>query len=725
MLPAGATWRVPQAGALGALIAHWSLSPSEPVLASIPTGAGKTGIALAAPFLIEPPAKVLMLAPKRELRSQLTEEFASQRLMRELGVLPREAGTPRVLEVTGRVHDWSELDDHDVVVALPNSISPVHYPENPPPPDLFGMLIFDEAHHTPARTWRALLEHFAPTPSLLLTATPRRRDGQQIPGIHAYHYPLRLALQERIYKPILPVLLDAGQDRAACDRAIAARAGVLLAEATHERSVLLIRAATVARLEQLAPIYAEAGVEMTMLHHGLGTARQREIVGSVRNGEISAVGIVGMLGEGFDLAAVRLLAYHDKHRSLTATAQLIGRLARVDERFPQPSVLITVKDAEVYPALKGALLNLYDEDTDWAKLLPEIVDQEVEALRADAQFAARLPESHSEVDPGSLKPLARALVYETPVDWEPAFARGELPEELAPGARFAGGVVLYAAADAASRLLIVVVRHSIAPRWTTDPALANLGYELHLAAFRRPPRRDLPGLVLLNVQREGLKERFEEILELNGQVKLAGPERLGAYLDSLERLSVSSVGVRSTNAGARGRTAYKNLMGAGVDRGLRSVDTARSALGHVMFQIATEEGSANAGGAVEKSKIWLSRYRGLRAFAEWVDRTAELLWFPHANPQGPLLPGMERGRTLIAWPIAPPLAAELHPGLYGLAYELLDAHGSVLGAIEDLRAVRKRRSDRHAHRRWRSRGRCREDARGAQQSRAGDPHAHF
>lgn len=44
-------WRPPQIGALGATMAHWSVSPREPIIVSIPTGSGKTAIGLAAPFV--------------------------------------------------------------------------------------------------------------------------------------------------------------------------------------------------------------------------------------------------------------------------------------------------------------------------------------------------------------------------------------------------------------------------------------------------------------------------------------------------------------------------------------------------------------------------------------------------------------------------------------------------------------------------------------------------
>lgn len=262
-----------------------------------------------------------------------------------------------------------------MVVALPNSISPAHYVQDQlPPRDLFDLIVVDEAHHAPAETWRAVLDHFHAARALLLTATPRRRDGRRIPGSLEYYYPLRRALDEGLYKPIQPVLLPPPKpsDRGASDQAIAARAAELLASSEHRTSVLLVRGGTVARLRELQRAYEAVGVEVVLLHSALAQAHQAEIVQRLRGGQIRAVGVVGMLGEGFELPAMRLVAYHDKHRSLPATVQLIGRLARVDAGYPQPSSLVTVADAEVFPELKGILKQLYDEDADWAEVLPGI-----------------------------------------------------------------------------------------------------------------------------------------------------------------------------------------------------------------------------------------------------------------------------------------------------------------------------------------------------------------
>lgn len=67
-------WRRPQIGALGALAAQWSLEESEATLISIPTGTGKTAVAMASPYLAErTPGRVLVVASAQAIRKQLVE----------------------------------------------------------------------------------------------------------------------------------------------------------------------------------------------------------------------------------------------------------------------------------------------------------------------------------------------------------------------------------------------------------------------------------------------------------------------------------------------------------------------------------------------------------------------------------------------------------------------------------------------------------------------------
>jgi superfamily II DNA or RNA helicase len=350
-------WRDPQLAALGATIAQWSLAGSEHPLVSVPTGVGKTAIALAAPYIAQA-NRTLVVVPTQELRRQTVDRFRSQDVLRHIGALPDEDDfvAPIVLEASGRSINWVEYQDADVVVGIPTSVSPAQLTENPPPVDMFDLIVVDEAHHAPAATWMAILEHFDAR-ALLLTATPHRHDRKRLPGKLAYYYPLRQALDEGLYQPVDPTIIDlpSGAARAEIDQLVAREVVDVLASPGHDSSQFLVRAGTKARAAELAALYKSLGHNIPVLHSGLGQVQQRTIIASLRDGTHRGVAMVGMLVEGFDLPSLRIAAYHDKHKSLEPTAQLIGRLARVSAEHPQRSVLVTARDIDVYPHLEGVV----------------------------------------------------------------------------------------------------------------------------------------------------------------------------------------------------------------------------------------------------------------------------------------------------------------------------------------------------------------------------------
>lgn len=664
-------WRVPQFGALGALAAHWSLPQQDPALVSLPTGTGKTTVAVAAAHLCVA-KRVLVVVPSVELRRQAAAAFASESVLLGIGALRRD-GEPRVREVKGRIRQWAELESADVVVALPNSISPVHYPENPPPSQLFDLIVVDEAHHAPAPTWRAILTHFSSPRAVLLTATPQRRDGQRLPGIHVYHYPLRQALRDGIFKPVEAHLLAApdGATKAALDQVLADEVAVVLSDRAHETSSAIIRAASRQRAIELASLYEQRDVSTRVLHAGLSSSTQQTIIDGLRSGKHRAVAVVGMLQEGFDLPSLRVVAYHDKHKSLPATAQLIGRLARVDDRFPQPSILVTIRDPEVYPELRGALRSLYEEDADWASILPGILDEEVAEAAKIHQYAAAFPAQPPSLSIESVHPLRRATIFEIPPQSSvpPTFVEGKLPDDLQPGRLLRGSSILYSGLSQDARTILIFTSAINRPSWHADPGLDSPTYDLHVVSCRQPPQAHLPTLLFLNTGDYGVGREILRAIGADGAVRRADPGLLHEAFDSLPRISVSSVGVRNTYAG-RGTASYRSFAGSGVDRGLRDADTAFGSLGHAMIQVSDPDGVFTAGVSPAKWKYWESRHVPLRAYDEWLTGLAERYWFPPSSPTGQLLPQVLRGKRLAAWPASPPLVALLNHALIGTGWSV-------------------------------------------------------
>jgi len=597
------------------------------------------------------------------------------------------AGTanPTVLEVKGRLTSWLDCANADVVVALPQSISPEHYSEGAKAPvDLFDLVIVDEAHHAPAPTWRAILDHFDGARKVLLTATPRRRDGKRVPGEMIFHYPLRAAMADGYYKRVQARLLSvsASAQRRECDELIRDAIVNEFSRPEHASSTLLVRAGTRSRVTELVQLYGEAKVDVAALTSDLGEARRTQIIDGLKDGTIRAVAVVGMLGEGFDLPSLRLAAYHDKHKSVASTIQLIGRLVRSHSDFPQPSVLVTVQDADVYPGLRGALWDLYQEDADWPLLLPGIIDDAIAAEAADKAFVKQLTSSPAELSLESIRPLVRATVSEVRDDWAPPFVDGSVPAGLEPGDEIRGRQVLYSTVTPEHRTLLLVTQGLRSPRWNLDSGLDAPEYALHLITFLPPTGASRRALLLVNSGDGTVMPSVIEVLDATTEhLRPADPERLQRAFDTLPRLSVSNVGVRNTYGGGRGSASYKIFAGSGVDRGMREADTAQAAIGHAMAQAGEGAGSAayNTGLAVEKAKFWESRYVPLREYDSALMDFADRYW-SSAEIVAPLLPAVARGIRLDRFPEVPVAAIEMHFLLLASEWTLLD--GFPIGRLD-------------------------------------------
>lgn len=127
------------------------------ILLVAPTGAGKTKIGVT--FVLTAVArggKVLWLAHREELLQQ-----AKARLHRE--------GIPDV----GIINAGSGCSTAPVHVASIQTMVARAKKGLPPA----TVVVFDEAHHYAAATWREIAEHYGPAVKLGLTATPERGDG--------------------------------------------------------------------------------------------------------------------------------------------------------------------------------------------------------------------------------------------------------------------------------------------------------------------------------------------------------------------------------------------------------------------------------------------------------------------------------------------------------------------------------------------------------------------
>ena len=181
------------------IAAQWEAGRSRTLLV-LPTGTGKTIVfASVAADRVRAGDRVLILAHRGELLQQ-----AADKLRRSTGlVCAVEKAESSCLDSWFRV----------VVGSVQTLQRPARLERFPP--DYFGTIIIDEAHHAITDGYRRILDYFADAKVLGVTATPDRGDMRNLGEVFdslAYEYKLTDAIREgylcRILAQTIPLQLD-------------------------------------------------------------------------------------------------------------------------------------------------------------------------------------------------------------------------------------------------------------------------------------------------------------------------------------------------------------------------------------------------------------------------------------------------------------------------------------------------------------------------------------
>lgn len=164
------------------------LAGHRSTLLVLPTGCGKTVVfAELTRRYVARDERVLVLAHRGELLEQ------AQAKLHAAGV------TLAAIEQADR----RATREHAVVIGSVQTLSGRRMRKFPP--DHFALIIVDESHHAAARSYRSILEYFAPAKVLGVTATPDRGDGKALGKIFetvAFTYEMRRAIAEGYLSPL-------------------------------------------------------------------------------------------------------------------------------------------------------------------------------------------------------------------------------------------------------------------------------------------------------------------------------------------------------------------------------------------------------------------------------------------------------------------------------------------------------------------------------------------
>lgn len=413
--------RLPQIGALHAVSANWTLSTKEPVTIVMPTGTGKTETMISI-FAAHRIKRLLVIVPSDALRTQISQKFESYGVLQDFGII----GLSAIKPIIGRVEHCFKTKDGatqfvtscNVVIATTSALNESEFAIRSAFFDQFTHLFVDEAHHVAAATWKEVRDSFVGKPVVQFTATPFREDGQRMGGKIIYSFPLKDAQKLGVFSNINYISVVDFNDT---DRAIAKTAVEKLREdlSNNLDHVLMARVQTKKRADELLPLYEEFAPEFKpiVLYSGLKSKTRDQRLRQLIKLESKIVVCVDMLGEGFDLPALKIAAIHDPHKSLGVTLQFIGRFARVGGiRLGDATAVVSRGHRNVDVRLR----ELYAEDSDWNKVIRNISADAIEEQQKMSEFEQSFSNLPDDISIVNLSPKMSTVAYKTQTtSWHP------------------------------------------------------------------------------------------------------------------------------------------------------------------------------------------------------------------------------------------------------------------------------------------------------------------
>lgn len=643
--------RPAQLGAIHAAASHFVVR-SDPGIITMPTGSGKTAVAIASAFILRA-ERVLVIVPSRLVREQIFEEFETLGTLRRSGAIGEDVEAPNVFNSRKRItsHEgWEALREFDVVVGTVASISPGYKSIPAPPEDLFDLVIVDEAHHSPARTWSAVLAHFSNAKQLLFTATPFRQDQREIKGRFIFTYDLKSAFEDGIFGNIEYHAVVPNQNEDS-DVAIA-RAAERQFEADRVsgyQHYLMVRTDDRKRADELSAVYeGNTGLRLRIVTGDKSVKYVKKVIEDLRDSSLDGIICVNMLGEGFNLPNLKIAAIHSPHRSLSVTLQFIGRFARTEgERIGTATFLAIPAEIEIEAE------RLYDARAIWQVLVQNLsatrVYQEAqtrEVLESFEMIAKDVPDLQ-DLSLYVLEPYFHAKVYQLDqeVDLNPPIAFPSLLQ------------VVYESRSEAHDAKIYIVREIAQPRWTTDDRLSSIHYDLFVF-YQDTETRLL--FICASRRTEGLYEELVQNYQ-SGNPRPLSLVRLNRALNDLETPEFYNVGMRNRIA-SNTTESYRIIAGSNADRAIVKSDGRLYHRGHV-FGRAVEQGDVITIGLSSASKVWSNRSAKVPELISWCSVLARRINSNQVPPTGSGLDHLDVGEEVN---VLPPgiIAVDWTPDMY-------------------------------------------------------------
>lgn len=607
-------FRPPQLAALHSIAAHFlTRKATEPAIVTMPTGSGKTAVLVSTAFM-QRAKRVLVVTPSRLLREQIAEDFRHLDLLRTIDAIDLTMPSPKVFVVDERIKSkqaWNALSEYDVVIGTTLSISPALEDIPEAPQDLFDLLLIDEAHHSPARTWQALLDQFPKAKRVLFTATPFRNDQKEIKGRFIYTYSLKQAYEDKIFGKINFQAVPPPKKEEDKDIAIAKAAEKKLFEDREAKldHILLIRTDSVARGRELEQLYLKnTNLKVKLVTGAHGLPHVRKTIKDLENNSLDGIICVNMFGEGFNFPRLKVAALHSPHKSLAITLQFIGRFARVTgENLGEATFLAIPSDIEIETE------KLYREGAVWQEIIQEISGSRIQSEMKDREFVQSFEFTEppipdlEDLSIYTLTPYNHVKIYSVPNGIDLS-NRISFPPNMK---------VIYAILSNESRTAIYITQRIENVNWSSSDIFTDFKYDLFI--FHHNLETDL-----LFVSATFKKEKIytDLVKQLYNFVCPATVPfaQLNNVLNGIDDLVFYNVGMQNLNFGSS-TESYRIMAGSAVDEVISATDAKQYSRGHFSGSGMQDGEKINIGLSMS-SLVWSNTYTRLPEFVRWCDLLA-------------------------------------------------------------------------------------------------------
>lgn len=387
---------------------------NEHAVVILPTGTGKTGVMALAPFGISD-GRVLIITPQLVIKDHVVDSldptnptnfWMNQRVFNSFDQLPIVVEYDKDIKQSDLDHaNIVILNVHKLQARSRNSLL------EKVPKDFFDMIIIDEAHHSPARTWDNALKYFDSAKVLKVTGTPFRSDNKIIEGKYVTDYKLGRAMERGYVKSLrnfvvvpekLYLTIDRDNERYTLEEiremgikdedwisrsvAYSPECSMQVVEESTEHLMekrasgvphkIIAVACSIDHAQDIEYMYHQKGLRTALIHSDLPDAVRHECLRAIEAHEVEVVVHVALLGEGYDHPHLTIAAIFRPFRSLAPYAQFIGRTLRriPPEQLKTPgdnvAVVVGHKDLNLDP-----LWEEYQKEQEYKDITKKIREQ--------------------------------------------------------------------------------------------------------------------------------------------------------------------------------------------------------------------------------------------------------------------------------------------------------------------------------------------------------------